>query len=592
MFRDLILGDEPTPPPVNERSALAASDADWETAQRKLKVIRAFFEAEDTASVADIAKKNEIGTSTLYRWVGTYLSSDGDGLSLLRKPRRPGRRLHPAVLEVCVRLIFVRYLALERIPVSLLILEIQDECISKKLPAPCRTAVDKLIHRIPPEYLTKKRMGPRAARNGFKPVGAGYTEADQPYRIVEIDSTPGDVKLVDPVYREEIGRASITAGVDVFSRMGAGFFVSLENPGYLTTGLCLTHIILPKGPWLLERGLDYDWPCEGEMDWVHVDSGGEFVNKNLQRVCERRGITLQHRRLKTEGDGGHIESFLKTINLKLQTLAGSTFSNPQAKGDYPSDKYAHMTVRELETFLGHFIAGEYANKPHSGLNGQTPLAKFREGLVTSSKGLPVGNLRKVGARDSFCIELLPMIEKSVTRNGIKWVGLKWNCEELRVWIDSREPSNIHKPRKFRVHYDPRDIRFLYFYDERRDTYVQVPLVDRSIGPMSLLEWKAIRKRQSIKYRAEEDRATAARARDGMRAISNEAKNLTMKTRRSIARKRDNATNNIHTQLTPQQKVSDASSGRVARAESAGEARTPKAEIPTAWMASQPFTDLE
>ncbi len=54
-------------------------------------------------------------------------------------------------------------------------------------------------------------------------------------------------------------------------------------------------------------------------------------------------------------------------------------------GSYDSDKAACLTLDEVEHWLAIAVAKYYHQRPHEGLDGQTPLRRWQEG-VTSSRG--------------------------------------------------------------------------------------------------------------------------------------------------------------------------------------------------------------
>lgn len=78
--------------------------------------------------------------------------------------------------------------------------------------------------------------------------------------MVQIDHTPADLILVNPIERHPIGRRWITVAIHLFSRCIAGFHVTLEAPSATSVGLCLAHIASDKRPWLKEIGFDAEWP--------------------------------------------------------------------------------------------------------------------------------------------------------------------------------------------------------------------------------------------------------------------------------------------------------------------------------------------
>jgi len=533
---------------VRECSVIDTPDHVWEKQQYRLNAVMAYLRAKKNESVGDVAKGLGISPSTLYTWIHKYFEGSGDGAYLLDQRRRPGRRLHPEVMKIIILRIHTDFLQGQRISISALTVIIQDDCIERNLPPPHRNTVSGYVKKIPPSILALERLGPRTARVQFKATGCGYDEAKGPLDIVQIDCTPVDVILLDPESRRAVGRAHITAAVDVYSRMLVGYCLSYDKPKYLTTGLCLIHAVLPKEPWLLKHGLDFSWPCKGLPMAIHSDSGKEFANKDFVRVCERYSIGIHRRRLKVSEDGGIIESFIKTMNQKVHNIPGTTFSNPKERGEYKSEKMAILTLDELNLILLNFFVGEYPNLPHSGLKGQTPLSKWKEGWVEDSTGLPRGNPRSVDDEGAFKIEFLPHDRRRLDRKGIRFGGYYYFCDQLRERINERDPKAARKYKKFRIHFDPRDLRFIYFYDPDCDEFILVPNTDRSLGPISLEESKELGKITRLRNRATEDRGTAARARRNMRSIVESSSRETKSARRERTRNTKNKKDNIHAQL--------------------------------------------
>src|SRR5262252_9777881 len=126
------------------------------------------------------------------------------------------------------------------------------------------------VHDPEKEQLRRRGQG-RQARDAYAPVHGAFPNAEWPLAMVQIDHTLGDIILVDDVQRLPIGRPWITLAIDVFSRMVAGFYVSLDAPSALSAGLCLAHAILPKDTWLAKYGIETSWPVWGVMDAVHAD---------------------------------------------------------------------------------------------------------------------------------------------------------------------------------------------------------------------------------------------------------------------------------------------------------------------------------
>ena len=127
------------------------------------------------------------------------------------------------------------------------------------------------------------------------PVEGPTPPARSPLDVVQIDHTPVDLILVDPIERQPIGRPWITVAIDVFSRCIAGFHVTLEPPSATSVGLCLAHIAADKGPWLEEIGVEADWPIIGRPRRIGVDNAREFHSEALERGCAQHDIAIDWR---------------------------------------------------------------------------------------------------------------------------------------------------------------------------------------------------------------------------------------------------------------------------------------------------------
>ena len=79
--------------------------------------------------------------------------------------------------------------------------------------------------------------------------------------------------MVDDQSREPIGRPWISPAVDVLTRMVAGYYLSLDAPSRVSTGLCLLHSVYDKTPWMAGRQIDAPWPVAGLPETLHIDNG-------------------------------------------------------------------------------------------------------------------------------------------------------------------------------------------------------------------------------------------------------------------------------------------------------------------------------
>ncbi len=334
------------------------------------------------------------------------------------------------------------------------------------------------------EVVTRRRLGRKAAAR-YQHRPNKFERATYPLSIVEIDHTKLDVMLVDDVDRLPIGRPWITLAFDVFSRMVTGFYISLDPVGAISTGLCVAHSMTRKDQWLLEHGVEGDWPCWGRMDCIYVDNAKEFRGDMLRHACERYGIELNFRPVGQPHFGGHIERFYRTLAVQLHKVPGTTFSNVSDRGEYSSEKKACFTLGELETFVGKWIIEIYHNQLHRGIQ-TSPLKKYREGFSGSAgRSLPP----VITNTDRLQRDFMPIVNRTIQRTGVEIDNVRYFGPEFQRWIGSREEGKT-RSRLFSFARDPRDISRIYFLEPDENEYREIPYLDTSRGPISLWELRS------------------------------------------------------------------------------------------------------
>jgi len=249
-----------------------------------------------------------------------------------------------------------------------------------------------------------------------KPVHGHGPAIRFPLDLVQVDHTPMDLILVDPLDREPIGRPWLTVAIDVQSRCIAGFHVTLDAPSAVSVGLCLTHVAMDKAPWLALREVEADWPVQGKPRRIGVDNGAEFHSEAFERGCEQHGIAIDWRPPGQPQFGGVVERVIGTLMGLVHGLPGTTFSNVGQRGSYDSDKAACLTLEELERWLAVAVAKYYHLRPHEGLDGQAPLRRWQEGaaaLAAEGGCIPVPrDLR------AYLVDFLPVLRRSLQRDGL------------------------------------------------------------------------------------------------------------------------------------------------------------------------------
>ncbi|MDQ3816345.1 MAG: DDE-type integrase/transposase/recombinase [Acidobacteriota bacterium] len=472
------------------------SDEDWQEANRRFGIIRPLLcmQRRTKEGVAEVACGAGVHISTLYRWIELY---ERNGLVSALLPGKRGCpqgkvRLSPEVEAIIQATIEDFYLHKQKRSVQKTCDEVARRCRNANVPPPHPNTVRNRIALVSEQVRLKRRTGGRAVKEKFTPLIGHFPGADYPLSVVQIDHTPLDIILVDDLHRRPVGRPWITVAIDVFSRMIAGFYVSLDPPGSLAVGLTIAHAILPKEQWLARHEITTEWPLWGVMKTIHADNAKEFRGNMLKRACEQHGINLEWRPVATPSYGGHIERLLGTFATEIHALPGTTFSSIQERGEYESEKQAAMTLRELEGWLATFITGVYHQRVHKGI-GTSPIKRYEQGILGTPEQPGTGLPARITDEDRLRLDFMPYIERTIQQYGVVIDDIHYYSDVLRRWINAPDPKDPHLKRKFVFKRDPRDISQLYFYDPEVGQYSVVPYRDASRPPISIWEMREARR---------------------------------------------------------------------------------------------------
>lgn len=511
----------------------------WDIALFRYSVVKPYLDyGENNAEkLNDLCVTAGVDLSTAYRWIDRFKLT-GKISSLL--PKKRGRKdgiklINKDVEAVISEYIKKYYLRREKPSVSSAVRSITFELKKRNLPFPHANTIRNRINSLSRHQVKKSRDGSKAMREAFESHMGKYEHASWPLHIVQIDHTPVDMIIVSEDERLPIGRPWMTVAIDVYSRTILGFYLSLDAPSALSVGLCLSHAILPKDDWLLIRGISGSWPAFGLFDTVHADNAKEFRGEMLKRACQEYTMDLQWRPVGRSHFGGHIERLLGTFNTEYHEVPGTTFSNTELRGDYDSEGNAIMTFAECEKYIATYIVKRYHHSPHAGLNMNTPLAKFEEGIIGSDDVVGRGIPPVPEDERKLMIDFLPVITRSVQKYGILIDHIFYMHDVIRIWINAVD-AETKKKQQFIIRRDPRDISKVYFWDPELKRYFDIPYRDLTHPQMTLWELKEVNRYLEQKGYENVDEALIFQAFEEMEAIKDEAIVLTKKARRKKSSK--------------------------------------------------------
>jgi putative transposase len=315
--------------------------------------------------------------------------------------------------------------------------------------------------------------------------------------------------------------------------MTLGFYLSLDPPGYTSVSQAIVSAVLPKQRWLKKFSIPDDWPCWGLPETLHSDNAREFRSKWLERISEKYKLGLMFRPAGRPNFGGHIERLLGVSLHNIHSLPGASFSNPRHRAGYDSEGLAAFTLPELEEWFGLWITGIYHNSYHSGI-GSTPLQKYREGILGTDEHPGRGYPVRIEDEETFRIEMLPSVERTIQREGVEIDGILYRSDDLRPLVGLRKAGRGGQKPKYRFHRDPRDISRIYFFSPVGKRFVAIPY--RNIGhpPISVWELRAAKRTLRDEGKKHVDEKAIFRAYGRMLKLEEDSVSKTRKARRKRA----------------------------------------------------------
>jgi putative transposase len=336
---------------------------------------------------------------------------------------------------------------------------------SDQLPVPHERSIYRAVSRLDEYEKDAARMGKRYAdqKHRSNQQGAAY---ERPLQRVEFDDTRTDLFVVDSETRLPLGRATLTFGIDCYSRMPVGFHIGFDGPGYLAVGQCLLHAITPKTylPSLFPK-VQNPWNVFGVPEEAGVDNGSAYISESFADACAQIGTVIAHAPVMTPVVKAMVERFFGTLNRRLlHQQAGTTFSNIVDRADYDPKVNAVISFDALMEMVHVFLIDMYAQSPHRGLN-DIPAKVWDEGVKRYPPTLP--------RHQQDLRVLLGHTERRVIgRSGVELFTMHYNCDELALLRRRLRGEQV------KVKYNPTDISVIYAFDPNSARYITVPALDQ------------------------------------------------------------------------------------------------------------------
>lgn len=454
------------------------SEKDLELATKRYNIIRPMIASPgDGGIVKKISQDHNVPTTTLYRWAGVFRESGGaiEALAEGRGKQLDGRKLIDPVLEEIISgAIEKKYLTPTRKSITKVIEEVALQCKIKKLTPPHSNTIRSRIHDLDQREVLSKRKGNRKADDAYGGRPGEFPDPVHALQVVQIDHTPVDLIVVDPVHHLPIkGRLILTTALDVVTRMIVGYYLSFLHNGFTRAGLCVSHAMLEKDKTLERLKLSGDWPCWGKMAILYMDNAKEFRGHSMSRACGKFLIHTEWRPRKNPRFGGHIESFQKTLNIELHNLPGSTFFNTRHRDNYDSEKMAALTFDDLEAYIVNFIVNKYHIRVHPKLH-RPPIALWQEQIVGNDTVPGIG-YQEIPDEEKVKISFLPSFIRTIQNYGVSHEGITYYSNSLKPFIKRQERGRGKKLKEYEFRWDPRDLSHIYLLHPTKKEFEQIDL---------------------------------------------------------------------------------------------------------------------
>jgi putative transposase len=514
---------------VAERGVATLPSKVWEQARRRTEIIGPLAALDVVGHQAADDAAQALGLSRRQVYALIHRARQGAGLVTDLAPSQSGggkgKGRLPEAVEVIIReLLQKRFLTKQKRSLAAFHREVAQACKAQKLRAPTRNSVAIRIASLDPVKTMLSREGQDASRD-LQGAGGVPPAITAPLEQVQIDHTVIDLIVVDERDRQPIGRPYLTIAIDVFTRCVLGVVITLEAPSAVSVGLCLAHVACDKRPWLEGLNVEMDWPMSGKPRQLYLDNAAEFKSEALRHGCEQHGVELDYRPPKQPHYGGVVERIIgTTMQMIHDELPGTTFSNPNQRGEYVSEREAALTLRELERWLA-LAVGAYHGSVHGGLL-QPPAARWAE--VVARVGAPAAVTRAT----AFLVDFLPVIRRTLTRTGFVIDHIHYYSDALKPWIARRERLPA-----FLIRRDPRDISRIWVLEPEGQHYLEIPYRTLSHPAVTLWEQRQALARLRQLGREQVDEAALFRMIQQMRNIVATAQQTTRKARRDVDRRR-------------------------------------------------------
>ena len=323
----------------------------------------------------------------------------------------------------------------------------------------------------------KARHGPRRFQLQHRAVlGDSTQQAWGPGSLYQIDATIADVYLVSTLDRTRIiGRPTLYLIVDTFSRLVAGFSVSLEAPSWTGAMLALENAATDKVVLAKTHGIaitEEEWPARHLPETLLADRG-ELIGHKADQLANALGIRVANTPAYRPDWKGIVERAFRTLNDTVIKALPGAVRHDRERGDADYRLEARLDLHQFRQILIHGILDhnchhrldQYpltADLIHDQVEPY-PVELWQWGIENRA-----GHLRTLST-ERLRYALLPTETARVTAKGIRFRSLLYTCDRAmkEQWFTR---ARTYGTWSLPIAYDPRTANVIFVKSSSPNSY--------------------------------------------------------------------------------------------------------------------------
>lgn len=302
----------------------------------------------------------------------------------------------------------------------------------------------------------------------------------------EIDCQVGDVYLVSRFNRNWIiGRPAIYAVIDKFSRLICGLYIGLETGSYAGAMMALLNTTANKVEFCKQYGIkieEKDWPVHHLPETIIADRG-ELEGGNIDNLINILNVKVQNTPPYRADLKSAVERFFGLTNERVKPfLPGKIDLEGRERGDNDYRTAAKLDLHQFTQIMikcilyhnNHYHL-DYYKRDQDMLEDNVsciPIELWNWGIANR------GGMLRTTSEDVVKLALMPSDIATVTPKGIRYKDMYYTSKSILksgVFADARTKGL----RKIKISYDPRNMEYIYVYNDNPSEYEKCFLVDAS-----------------------------------------------------------------------------------------------------------------